>query len=120
MVWLRFSFLMMNYDEVIFKVLKEAGSGGLSVGKVSYHVYNACNSLFHSVELSEVWQYVSQYLIRHSRNPYSMVEKTEKRGVYRLNFNSSETCQLLLKFADAEEPEKPAQEDTSLDLFANC
>lgn len=110
----------MNYDEIIFKILQEAGNEGLSVGKVSFHVYNACNSFFNRVELSEVRQYVSQYLSRNSRNPSSLVEKTERRGVYRLNFNSAETCQLLLRFAEAEEPAKPAPQDTSLDLFGNC
>ena len=38
----------MQYDKEILRVLAEAGNEGLSVQKVSRHVFNACNSLFNS------------------------------------------------------------------------
>ena len=108
----------MNYDEQILKVLLEAGSEGISLQKISRHVYNACNSFFYPISYSDVYAYVSQYLNRHSKDQNSAVEKGPERGVYRLNINSLENQQLMLQFEEISEEstEKQAYEDNSLQL----
>ena len=108
---------MNNYDREILKILKEVGEKGLSVTKISLHVHNACNTLFASVSYDEVHRYVAQFLLRNSKNPESIIEKTN-RGIYRLNLRSQETQQLVLQFA--EEPqlrEEMKTPDLSLSLF---
>ena len=113
----------MNYDKEIIKVLCEAGSEGLSVQKVARHVFNACNSLFCILDFEEVHVYVTQYLLRNSKNRNSIIERTERRGMYRLNYNSQDTMQLMLQFADHaiddDENTSRGQEDNSLLLFDN-
>ena len=110
------------YAREIFRVLAEAGEDGLSVQKTALHVFNACNSFFNEVSLDEVRAYVSRFLAANSRNPNSMVERTQTRGVYHLNLRSRQTQQLMLQFEDerTEEQDKesrPAAEDRSLSLF---
>ena len=53
----------MQYDKEILRVLAEAGSEGLSVQKISRHVFNACNSLFNSLNQEDVHKYVQMYLV---------------------------------------------------------
>ena len=104
-------------------MLTEAGSAGISVQKLSRHVFNATNSFFHPVQLQDVHDYVLQYLHRNSRSAAGLVARTGKRGVYRLNFNNQTWRQLVLDFVEksADEPldeeadEAPA--DQSLTLF---
>lgn len=107
----------MFYDKEILRVLKEAGDNGLKTSKIARHVFNACNSFFNDVSYKEIHSYVSQYLIRNSRNPGSIIERTDIRGVYRLNMNSGQTQQLLLEFTDAKQPETPKAVDKSLSLW---
>lgn len=90
----------MNYDREIIRVLSEASSEGLSVQKIARHVFNACNSLFYILDFEEVRAYVMQYLLRNSKNQNSIIERAERRGMYRLNYNSRETMQLMLQFND--------------------
>lgn len=108
----------MNYDKEILRILTEVGDRGLSVAKVSLHVYNACNSLFTMVSYEDVHRYVAQYLLRNSKNRDSIIEKTE-RGIYHLNLKSAETQQLMLQFQDEapEETVSPQTDDLSLSLF---
>ncbi|MBQ8047853.1 MAG: hypothetical protein IJ196_08015 [Prevotella sp.] len=109
----------MNYDQEILGILAEAGEKGLSVQKISMHVFNACNSLFHVINPDDVHDYVARYLSKNSRNPNSIVERAEPRGIYRINPNSDDARQLMLQFKD----EKPAEgqdsqtEELSLPLF---
>lgn len=111
----------MSFDKEILRVLAEVGTGGLSVQKVSIHVHNACNTFFNVVTYEDVHSYVSQFLIRNSKNPNSVIEKTEYRGVYRLNTNSSVTRQLMLQFEDKNtsvtEEKGRDKEDSSLSFF---
>ena len=110
---------MQNYDREILKVLTEVGQRGLSISKIALHVHNACNTLFSNVSYEEVHRYVAQYLLRNSKNPDSIIERTE-RGIYHLNIRSQETRQLMLQFVEeADEVEKhPLQYvDESLSLF---
>ena len=108
----------MNYDKEIWRVLTEAGMNGLSVQKISRHVFNASNNFFETVTFEEVHTYVQQYLLKNSKNPDSIIESTGVRGIYRMNPASQESQQLMLLFRD-EEPEEPAtpHEDKSLSLF---
>jgi len=109
----------MNYDEKILRVLAEAGQGGLSVQKISRHVFNACNTFFETVDFEEVHRYVQQYLLRNSKNPDSIIENTGARGIYRINPISRESQQLMLRFCDKEETEEEIRPvvDRSLSLF---
>ena len=111
-------FHLMEYEREILRVLIEAGSEGLSVQKISRHVFNACNSFFNPVAFDTIHAYVSNYLTLQSKKPTSLIEKTARRGVYRLNMQLPETQQLRLQFLDQEEEEtRPANEDLSLPLF---
>ena len=108
---------MQNYDREILKILTEVGERGLSIAKLSLHVYNACNTLFASTGYEDVHRYVAQYLLRNSKSPDSIIEKAE-RGIYHLNLRSKETQQLMLQFVEELQPvaeEKP--QDLSLSLF---
>ena len=112
----------MTYDEQILKILSDVGERGISVQALAKHVYNMNTTFFTSPDLAEVKQYVSQYLLRNSKSPYSLIESTGKRGCYRLNTtNSADARQLMLDFREEQqtteqEDERP-QQDLSLDLF---
>ena len=111
---------MANYDKVIWEVLLEAGRAGISVQKLARHVYNACNTLFQPVDYAQVHGYVSQFLLRHSKDPTSMVFRADTRGIYRLNPENQESRQLMLQFEsgkNAVEEEKKSPIDLSLPLF---
>ena len=53
----------MNCENIILEVLKEAGDTGLPVSKITHHVYNASNSLFHDIAWDDVKSYVSTFFI---------------------------------------------------------
>ena len=117
---LQLSFLFMNIEKEIFHVLTEVGDTGLSIRKISIHVYNSCNSFFDDVPYEDIYNYVKQFLVRNSRNPDSVIEKTDIRGVYRLNTTLQENRQLMFRFGDdnnEEEDNSKNMEDTSLSLF---
>lgn len=80
----------------------EAGSSGLSVKKISRHVHNATNSLFHPVSFEEVYRYVQKYVRLHSQYSDSLLKKMGK-GCYKINENNAESRQLLLNFKDEDE-----------------
>ena len=69
----------------------------------------------------DVHAYVSQFLLRNSKDPNSVVERTPVRGVYRLNTESQEGRELMLQFSEQhdDEPETPQNPsvDLSLSLF---
>ena len=107
----------MQYDKEILRVLAEAGSEGLSVQKISRHVFNACNSLFNSLNQEDVHKYVQTYLLKNSKSCNSLIEKS-RQGVYRLNESNQLTQQLILQFHDeVETPKEKPTEDQSLSLF---
>lgn len=108
---------MTKIDTEIIRILKEAGNNGLSVQKISRHVFNACNSFFDITSYDDVYMYVSKFLLSNSKNPQSLIERTH-RGIYSLNQNSKETQQLMLKFIDEKDISKEDKvEDQSLCLF---
>jgi hypothetical protein len=113
----------MGYDQQILRILSEVGERGISVSFMAKHVYNQNCTLFSQPDFREIHQYVQQYLLRNSKSEQSLIQRTEKRGYYRLNTqNSPMARQLLLDFREEEdeevqEKEKPVQ-DFSLDLFS--
>lgn len=112
--------MVLDYDKAILRALYRAGEDGLSVGCTTHRVFNSLNDFFCPLSYEEVYRYVSRYLVRNSRNPDSLIEKTAQRGVYHLNFHSSETQQLMLQFDEDEEIEDDTdREDTQnqLSLF---
>ncbi len=111
---------MKNLEKEIFRVLTLAGKKGLKTDRIARHVFNSCNSMFSPLDYREVHVYVSQFLIRMSKDKESWVEKGDGHGVYRLNARSEETQQLQLRFEDAPQKveERSVQEnDMSLSLF---
>lgn len=97
-----FFYKMKNLDKEILNVLVIAGNKGLKVEKIARHVYNACNSIFTPLEFREVHAYVTQYLIKNSKNPNSIIEKGKGYGVYHINYQSSAVQQLMFNFASSE------------------
>ncbi|NPD91318.1 hypothetical protein [Xylanibacter muris] len=114
----------MAYDRQILKILSEVGERGLSVRLLAKNVYNMNCNLFSSQDFNEVYAYVQQYLLRNSKGPNSVIERTDKRGHYRLNVNnSSDARQLLFDFSEQQEEQdgavdtNPYAVDMSLSLF---
>ena len=89
----------MNFDNEILRVLTLAGSKGLKTEKVARHVFNACNSMFTPLNYKDVHAYISQFLIKCSKDALSVIEKGEGHGIYRINFSNQKAQQLLLKFS---------------------
>lgn len=111
----------MTYDRQILQILTDVGDKGISVQLLAKHVYNLNSTLFFTPDLAEIRTYVQQYLLRNSKSPYSLIESTGKRGIYRLNTtNNADARQLILEFRESLQTEikeeKPA-EDLSLSLF---
>ena len=113
----------MTYDKQILQILTAVGERGIGVQQLAKHVYNLNNTLFTQPDMQEIHGYVQQFLLRNSKSPQSLIERTERRGYYRLNMqNNADARQLMLEFreheAEAEEQkeEKP-QQDFSLSLF---
>lgn len=110
----------MTYDQQILKVLTEAGERGIGVQAISKHVYNMNCTFFTQPDYEELRSYVQQYLLRNSKSAQSLIERTERRGYYRLNTTgSADAQQMMLQFREEQEPkeeEKP-QQDLSLSLF---
>ena len=109
------------YDQQILQILTQVGERGISVSSLAKHVYNQNCTFFHQPDWQEVRQYVQQYLLRNSRQPQGLLERTGRRGYYRLNTRSADARQMMLEFTDNEEEndvkeEKASQEDRSLFL----
>ena len=112
---------MNEYDREILKVLLEAGSVGISVQKISRHVFNSCNSFFNPISFQDVHDYVLQYLQRNSKSDTSLITRTDQRGIYKLNLDNQEGRQLMLNFqeekAAADSSQTAPVADQSLSLF---
>lgn len=111
----------MKYSKDIIKILTEAGDNGLSLKKISRHIFNVHNTFFESVNIEDVHSDVKAYLLRNSKNKDSVIQSVAgKRGYYKLNMSSVETQQLMLQFRDEEEGRTQQEEqsrDESLSLF---
>ena len=113
----------MNTDKQILEILTRAGERGLSVQAISKHVYNMNRTFFSTPDMEEIKSYVQQYLLKNSKSAQSLIERTERRGYYRLNKNSADARHLMLEFRNtriqevAEDKEEKPQTDFSLSLF---
>lgn len=106
----------MAFEKEIIQILKEAGTAGLSIQKITRHVFNAHNSFFEEVPKDKVHKAVCNYLRNNSQKQYGIIEKVSW-GVYRLNMNSSKTNELLLQFTDEPVAQPKPVKDQSLNLF---
>lgn len=108
----------MRYEKDILLLLIEAGEKGLSVGKISRHIFNTHNSFFLPLDVEEVHQEVQQCLVKMSRRTDSMLGKV-KKGVYCINTENQQVKQLRLKFLNEQNETKEVspQADLSLNLF---
>ena len=112
------------YEQQILKILSEVGERGISVQMLAKHVYNQSITFFFQPDLQDIHRQVQQYLLRNSKSPQSLIERTGRRGYYRLNTrNSADARQLMLDFRDNQPDnlptEEPQQQDLSLDLFSD-
>ena len=110
-------------EKQILQILSSVGQRGISVQALAKHVYNMNVTFFSQPDLGEIRNYVQRYLLRNSKSETSLIERTGRRGVYRLNTaRNADAQQLMLKFrkladgAEEEKEEKPMK-DLSLDLF---
>ena len=113
----------MAYDKQILQILSDVGEQGIGVRKLAKHVYNLSCTLFSQPDLHEVHRYVQQYLLRNSKSSQSLIERTDRRGHYRLNTrNNADARQLMIGFREhksevTEQKEDKPQTDLSLSLF---
>jgi hypothetical protein len=113
----------MAYDRQILQILSDVGELGIGVQHLAKHVYNMNCTFFFQPDLEEIRNYVRKYLLRNSKSAQSLIERTGRRGYYRLNKNSADARQLMLEFRNtriqevAEDKEEKPQTDFSLSLF---
>ena len=79
-------------------------------------------TFFFQPDLEEIRNYVRKYLLRNSKSAQSLIERTGRRGYYRLNKNSADARQLMIQFKASqqqqeEQKEEPEAQDQSLSLF---
>ena len=87
----------MTYDKQILQILTAVGERGIGVQQLAKHVYNLNNTLFTQPDMQEVHGYVQQFLLRNSKSPQSLIERTERRGYYRLNMQNNADARQTLK-----------------------
>ncbi len=113
----------MAYDRQILQILSDVGELGIGVQHLAKHVYNMNCTFFFQPDLQEIRNYVRKYLLRNSKSAQSLIERTGRRGYYRLNKNNADARQLMLEFRNtriqevAEDKEEKPQTDFSLSLF---
>lgn len=86
----------MNYEQIVFDILLEAGERGLPIRKIARHVHNSVNTFFDQKSYEEVKVDIRKFVKKNSQNSYSLLERTSVRGYYRLNKNSEKYIQLSL------------------------
>lgn len=112
----------MNYEQDITRLLYEAGKDGLSVKKITRHIYNMHNGLFETVSYEAVYKDVVACISKNSKSKDGIFEKTGEWGHYRLNHKSNTDSQLFFNFeeqdtdGERDDISKP-QADMSLSLF---
>ena len=119
-VWILESKDIMKYEQDIIRLLYEAGDDGLSVKKMVMHVYNLHNGLFEKVSYQVIQKDIIAYIKRNNKSKNGLLEKTGRRGYYRLSSNMYNSLQLMLDFSDYEESDKGEDKkdiDRSLSLF---
>lgn len=104
----------MKYDRLIIEILMEAGSDGLTVRKVSRHVFNAVNGLFDEADIEAVHKLVRAFLLRHSKGASPALDRP-KHGTYALNRSTAEGRALIERLL-SEETDQPKQQGSVQEL----
>ncbi|MBQ3752932.1 MAG: hypothetical protein II864_05200 [Prevotella sp.] len=114
----------MKYNKQIIQILSDVGEQGIGVKLLAKHVYNLSCTLFVQPDLHEIHQYVQGYLLRNSKTPQSLIERTGRRGYYRLNTRNNAEARLMMnefrkrnKAGADEQTDDTLQVDLSLSLF---
>lgn len=111
----------MTYDKQILQILTDVGERGISVQSLAKHVYNMNCTFFSTPDYEEIRSYVQQYLLKNSKSQQSLIERTDRRGYYRLNTqNNADAQQLMIQFREerqTQNQEARQSEDLSLSLF---
>ena len=114
----------MKYNKQILQILSDVGEQGIGVKLLAKHVYNLSCTLFVQPDLHEIHQYVQGYLLRNSKTPQSLIERTGRRGYYRLNTQNNSDARLIVnefrkryKTEADEQTDNMQQTDLSLSLF---
>ena len=100
----------MKYDRLIIEILMEAGSDGLTVRKVSRHVFNAVNGLFDDA----VHKLVRAFLLRHSKGASPALDRP-KHGSYALNRRTAAGRALIERLL-SEETDQPRPQGSVQEL----
>ena len=90
----------MSYKKQILRILADVGGQGISVRLLAKHVYNLNCTLFSQPELAQVHRSVQQYLQRNAATRNPLVERTGRRGHYRLNNGSPAVRKLLAQLRE--------------------
>lgn len=108
-------------ERQILQILSAVGQHGISVYALTMHVYNMNATFFSQPDLDDIRNGVQRFLLKNSKSDSSLIERTERRGVYRLNTaHNADARQLMLEFHEEKHPEEKEEkpkEDLSLDLF---
>ena len=110
------------YDQQILQLFANVGRRGISVHLLAKHVYNMNCTLFYQPDLQDVIRLTRNFVVRKSSGRQPLLERTGRRGYYRLNGKGQSVARQML--ADNETgtddtdsaAEKPPQ-DFSLSLF---
>lgn len=108
----------MSYKQQILRILADVGGQGISVRLLAKHVYNLNCTLFSQPELSQVHRSVQQYLQRNAASSHPLVERTSRRGYYRLNNGSPAVRQLLAQLREERRRRDDDEEDPTTTLTA--
>ena len=99
---------MAEYERQIVEILSRVGDKGISVQMLSKHLYNMNCGLFDAPDLCCIRSYVQRFLLRNAKSPNPLVERTDRRGYYRLCTSSYALArQLMLEFNEEEAEGEP-------------
>ena len=73
------------YKQQVLKLLFDVGERGMSAALLSKHVYNLNCTFFFQPDVDEIRRWVWSYLQRNAKSRRPLVERTGRRGYYRLN-----------------------------------
>ena len=108
---------MKTYDRQILQILYDVGDKGIAVRKLALHVYNLNCTLFSQPDLQTVHSYVQQYLLKKIKSAQPLIERTDRRGYYRLNTRgTSAVRQFLLDSIEQNGEETDEQKEWLLPL----
>ena len=104
----------MKYDRLIIEILMEAGSDGLTVRKVSRHVFNAVNGLFDEADIAAVHTLVRACLQRHSKGTSPALDRP-MHGSYAI-YSWTASGRALIERLLSEETDQPRPQGSVQEL----